>query len=172
MQRVAGEAGASKETLYRHFNSKDELLIEIVLARTAELRRALDANFDSGANLESVLREFGLNLLRAMAEPETIALLRIVVTETIRNPALGLVVYTQGPERTSRRLMQYLEAAKGRGEFHGNDAALAATLFIGATLGNAPLFELLRTTEQPMTQAMIDTRVDEAVALFLARYRR
>jgi AcrR family transcriptional regulator len=172
MQRVAEEAGASKETLYRHFHSKDDLLIEIVLSRTQGLRHALDANFDSGAGLADVLSELGRNLLRAMSEPEVIALLRIVTTETVRNPELGLALYTSGPQRTLRRLTEHLEAAKRRGEFQGKDTALAATLFIGAVLGSEPLISLLRTPDPPITAQGIEERIDEAVALFLARYSR
>lgn len=170
MQRVAEEAGASKETLYRHFKSKDDLLIEIVLARTAVLRKALDANFESGAPMAAVLRAIGRNLLEAMGGDEAIPFLRIVVTETVRNPALGLALYTSGPERTTHLLTAYLEAAKGRGDFHGLDAELAASLYIGAVLGNALIVNLLRPPERTMTVAEIDKRVDEAVSLFLARY--
>ncbi len=170
MQRVAEEAGASKETLYRHFRSKDDLVIEILLARTEELRATLDANFDSGADLPDVLRHLGLNLLQAMSGPEVIALLRIVVTETVGNPALGMALFTAGPERTNRRLTDYLEAAKRDGAFTGGDAALAASLFIGAVMGNETVVNLLRPPERPMTAERIAARVEEAVALFLSRY--
>ncbi|MDQ0440877.1 TetR/AcrR family transcriptional regulator [Methylobacterium persicinum] len=170
MQRVAEEAGASKETLYRHFNSKDDLLIEIVVARTETLRVALDASFERGESIAVVLRELGRNLLEAMAGPEVIPLLRIVVTETVRNPALGIALFTAGPERTTRLLTNALEAAKGRGEFQGRDPALAASLYIGAILGNQTLINLLRPPERPLSAQEMDTRVDEAVALFLARY--
>ncbi len=170
MQRVAEQAGASKETLYRHFLSKDNLVIEIVLARTEELRATLDANFDSGAGLPDVLRDLGLNLLRAMSGPEVIALLRIVVTETVSNPALGMALFTAGPERTSRRLTDYLKAAERDGAFTGGDPALAASLFIGAVMGNETVVNLLRPPERPMTAERIAARVEEAVALFLSRY--
>jgi AcrR family transcriptional regulator len=170
MQRVAEQAGASKETLYRHFLSKDNLVIEIVLARTEELRATLDANFDSGAGLPDVLRDLGLNLLRAMSGPEVIALLRIVVTETVSNPALGMALFTAGPERTSRRLTDYLKAAERDGAFTGGDPALAASLFIGAVMGNETVVNLLRPPERQMTAERIAARVEEAVALFLSRY--
>ncbi|MFC6747922.1 TetR/AcrR family transcriptional regulator C-terminal domain-containing protein [Methylobacterium persicinum] len=117
-----------------------------------------------------VLRELGRNLLEAMAGPEVIPLLRIVVTETVRNPALGIALFTAGPERTTRLLTNALEAAKGRGEFQGRDPALAASLYIGAILGNQTLINLLRPPERPLSAQEMDTRVDEAVALFLARY--
>ena len=170
MRQVAEEAGASKETLYRHFRSKDDLVIEIVLARTEDLRATLDANFDSGAGLSDVLHNLGRNLLMAMSGPEVIALLWIVVTETVGNPALGMALYRAGPERTRRRLADYLEAAKRRGAFIGGDAALAASLFIGAVMGNEVLVNLLRPPESPMTAERIEVRVEEAVALFLTRY--
>ncbi len=172
MQRVAEEAGASKETLYRHFRSKDDLIIEIVLARTEDLRVTLEANFDSGAGLADVLRNLGRTLLQAMSGPEVIALLRIVVTETVGNPALGLALYTAGPERTNRWLTAYLEASERRGEFRGEDPALAASLFIGAVMGNETIMNLLRPPDHPMTAQRIERRVEAAVALFLARYAR
>lgn len=170
MQRVAEEAGASKETLYRHFTSKDDLVIEIVLSRAQGLRRALDAKFDRGTSMAAVLADLGRNLLKAMGTSEVTALLRIVVTETVRNPALGLALFTAGPERTKSLLADYLAAAKRRGEFSGGDTALAASLFIGAVMGNEPLVNLLRAPDPPPTDLSIGTRVDEAVALFLARY--
>lgn len=170
MQRVAEEAGASKETLYRHFKSKDDLLIEVVLARTEELRASLDANFESGQSLGVVLRELGRNLLQAMGGTAVIPLLRIVVAETVRNPALGLALFQAGPDRTRRQLTAHLVAAKGRGDFRGADPALAASLFIGAVLGDETLINLMRPPEGPLTAGQIDARVDEAVALFLARY--
>ena len=39
MQIVASRAGASKETLYRHFGSKEGLFSEVVRARTARFSR-------------------------------------------------------------------------------------------------------------------------------------
>lgn len=170
MQRVAEEAGASKETLYRHFKSKDDLLLEIVLARTSDLRKALDASFASGAPLSVVLRETGRRLLERMGGASVIPLLRIVITETVRNPELGLALFTAGPDQTARRLADCLAAAKGRGDFHGEDPAMAASFYIGSVMGNATLMNLLRPVERPMTRQQIDQRVDEAVALFLARY--
>lgn len=170
MQRVAEEAGASKETLYRHFKSKDDLLIEIVLARTEELRASLDGNFESRESVPVVLRAIGRNLLEAMGGTDVIPLLRIVVTETVRNPDLGLALFTVGPDRTHRLLTAYLEAAKGRGEFKGEDPALAASLYIGAVLGNTTLMNLLNPQARPMEASEIEARVDEAVALFRARY--
>ncbi|MDQ0448458.1 TetR/AcrR family transcriptional regulator [Methylobacterium aerolatum] len=170
MQSIAAAAGASKETLYRHFKSKDDLLIEIVLARTAELRRALDGDVDSGAGMAAVLTHLGRNLLTAVTTPDTVALLRIVIAETVRNPDLGLSLYTAGPERTNRLLTGYLAAAKSRGEFHGDDAALAASLFLGSVLGNEPLVGLLRRPKHPMTAKAIEARVGEAVTLFMTRY--
>lgn len=170
MQRVAEEAGASKETLYRHFKSKDDLLIEVVLSKTEELRASLEANFESGRSLAVVLFELGRNLLEAMGGPAVIPLLRIVVAETVRNPALGLALFRAGPDRTTRQLTAYLTAAKSRGEFRGEDPALAASLYIGAVLGNMTLINLMRPPERPPTPGEIDARVDEAVALFLSRY--
>ncbi len=42
MQAIAEEAGASKETLYRHFGSKEGLFAEIVSEKSAQIATRID----------------------------------------------------------------------------------------------------------------------------------
>lgn len=170
MRDVAARAGASKETLYRHFAGKEGLFAEVVSNRARLLRGRLDAGFDRPDALREILRDLGVNLLEAMTSPEVTSLLRLVVAEAPRDPAIGRIFYTLGPERTRERLTAYLEAARGRGEFAGRDAGLAASIFLGAVTSQCHTARLVLQDPPPMDRAEIEERVDEVVAMFLGHY--
>ena len=172
MRDVAARAGASKETLYRHFGSKEDLFAEVVSNRARCLRERLDADFERPNALGAVLRDLGVNLLDAMTSPEVTSLLRIVVAEAPRDPALGRIFYSFGPERTRERLTEFLEAARGRGEFTGDRPGLAASIFLGAVTSQAHTARLVLQDLPAMTRAEIEERVDEVVAIFMLRYGR
>lgn len=172
MQMVATEAGASKETLYRHFGSKEELFIEVFENRAEAVRARLEASFESTKSVESVLRAIGINLLVSMGSPEVIALLRIIVSEAPRNPSLGQSFYTLGPERVRLRLAEFFAAAGERGEFFGENSTLLANIFVGAVLAQIPLLYLVRPKQSPMTCLEINQHVDAVVDLFVYRFVR
>src|ERR1700744_6744347 len=65
MQLIAESAGASKETLYRHFESKELLFAEIV-SRKARLISGPDAAIARGGSPESVLSELATNVLKTI----------------------------------------------------------------------------------------------------------
>ncbi len=81
MRLVAVEAGASTETVYRHFGSKDEMFIEVVGNRTQELRQRIETDLESTGPLPTVLESVGMSLFGAMVMPEVSALGCIIVGE-------------------------------------------------------------------------------------------
>lgn len=169
MSAVAAEAGASKETLYRHFGSKEGLFAEVVGNRARVLREKLDADFDRPHAMADVLRDLGTRLLTHMNGAEVMCLLRIVIAEVQRDPELGRIFYAHGPERTRLRLAEYLEAARHRGEFRG-DADLAASIFLAGIVGSLYIVRLT-VHDAPVPGAReIRERVDEVVTMFLQRY--
>ena len=170
MRDIAARAGASKETLYRHFGNKEGLFAEVVSNRARILGARLDADVDRPDALPEVLRDLGVNLLEAMTSPEVSALLRLVVAEAPRDPAIGRIFYALGPERTRERLTDFLEAARLRGNFTGDRPGLAASIFLGAITSQAHTARLVLQDLPPMDRAEIEERVDEVVAMFMLRY--
>ncbi len=170
MQAVAAQAGASKETLYRHFGSKEDLFAEIVENRGRCLRRGLEADLAHPAPIRDVLRDLGTNLLEEMTKPEVVALMRIVVAETPRNPVLGQTFYAIGPERTRAELARYLEGARTRGDFRGDSVDLASSLFLGALMSHIYMARLVLPDLPPMSPVEVAERVDEVVAMFAKCY--
>src|ERR1700754_57101 len=87
MQMIAERAGASKETLYRYFESKEVLFAEIV-SRKAQDISGPDTALSRTRAPEAVLAEFATNLLSIVLARQGASLFRTVVSEAVRNPEL------------------------------------------------------------------------------------
>ncbi|MGA7481144.1 MAG: TetR/AcrR family transcriptional regulator [Bradyrhizobium sp.] len=169
MQMIAEAAGASKETLYRHFESKELLFAEII-SRKAHQISGPDTPMARGGSPETVLTELGVNLLRTIVTGEASFLFRTVVAEAARTPELGDLFYQRGPGLTVERLTQYLAEASARGELHCDDPTLAARLFLGAVVSQFHLRRLFQSTWKSPTEKEIGRHVKAAVSMFLAQF--
>lgn len=170
MQMIALRAGASKETLYRHFGSKEGLFAEIVETRATLFLGDLDENFERPGSVADVLRNLAGRLLETMVSEDGIMLCRTVVSEAGRSPQLGEIFYQRGPLRLRQRLTEYFTAARNRGEISCADPQLAARIFLGAIVANYHLSRLLLITPEVVSRRDIAAHVDEVVDMFLLKY--
>ena len=170
MQAIAARAGASKETLYRHFGSKEELFAELVADRAKLFLEDIDAKFEQLGSVGEVLGEFGCKMLDIMMTPDAISLCRTVIAESPRTPALGEIFFSAGPGRVRQRLAEFLIAAHERGELVCRDPQRAAELFIGAVISTSHLKRLVLQDQGLLTRSEIRDHIDEVVALFMGRY--
>src|ERR1700704_217842 len=170
MQLVAARAGASKETLYRHFGNKEELFAEIVRRRSARITGGQDGELDMNGTPREVLGRLGLNLLEFLTLTDSLSFCRIMVAEAVRAPELGRIFYAQGPAHVHHELARYLRRATRRGELRCSEPELAAKLFLGAIVANYQILGLIAPGFEPFKAKKMRAHVEEAVALFLARY--
>ncbi len=172
MQAIAARAGASKETLYRHFGSKEELFAEIVSERAKCWLEDLDEKFSTPGSVADVLRSIGLKMLESILEEDAVSLCRTVVAESVRNPELGILFMAAGPDRVRTRLAEFLAAATTRGELQCLDAVCAARIFIGAIVSSFHLGRLALAEPPRMTRPEMRAHVEEVVAMMMARYAK
>ena len=170
MQSIAVRAGASKETLYRHFGSKEELFAEIVETRARGFLDSLDENFAGPGTVAQILAGIGRRAIEKLCDPLAVKLCRIVIAESPRNPELGRIFMDEGPHRVRRVLTSFLGAASARGELACPDPGLAAILFIGLVMSSLHLERLVLVPPPRMSEDEARALVEEAVAIFLARY--
>jgi AcrR family transcriptional regulator len=170
MQLIADRAGASKETLYRHFGNKDELFAEIVRRRSAHAIGGRDGELDWTGTPREVLGRLGSNLLEFLTSADSLAFYRIIMAETVRAPGLGRIYYAQGPGRVQRKLANYLRRATQRGELRCPAPERAAKLFLGAVVTPYLLLGLLAPGLEPLDAENMRAHVEEAVELVLALY--
>ena len=169
MQMIAEAAGASKETLYRHFESKELMFAEIV-SRKARLISGPDGAIARGGSPQVVLSALGTSLLTTVCTGKGSFLFRTVVAEAAWTPELGDLFYVRGPGLTVGRLTQYLTDATARGELCCDDPAVAARLFLGAVAAQFHLRRLLQSNWKPPGPSEIDRHVKAAVSMFLKEF--
>jgi TetR/AcrR family transcriptional repressor of mexJK operon len=163
MDDVAAAAGVGKQTVYRHFKSKEALFVGLVSEMCAQvgamLAGAPGEQTDSAPEAE--LRELGWLLARSLITLEMLRLYRAIVAEAERLPELGQVFYENGA-----KVVRAFAAKILRKRFDESTAALRAATFVQLVLGDAYL-ELSIGFTVPDVEARFALQIDEAVAAAL-----
>jgi TetR/AcrR family transcriptional regulator, mexJK operon transcriptional repressor len=163
MDDVASTAGVGKQTVYRHFKSKEALFVGLVTSMCAEVGALLAAPQDtrSDDSPEVELRALGLLLAQILITPDVLRLYRAIVAEAERLPELGQVFYENGA-----KVVRAYAANILRKRFDESTASLRAATFINLVLGDAYL-ELSIGHAVPDVEARFALQIDEAVAAAL-----
>jgi TetR/AcrR family transcriptional repressor of mexJK operon len=169
MQMIASEAGGSKETLYRHFASKEALFAELISARAATIAGPQTALARDEVP-EKALTELGMNLMHLVMKGESSSLFNIVVVEAHRAPDLANIFYNPGPGATLKRLTDYLRSATRRGELACPNPQQAAKLFLGAVISHYHLQCLMGKPSKTLTEVDMHKHVKAAVEMFLSHF--
>ena len=169
MDAVARAAGVSKATLYVYFPSKDELFATIHKERGVSNK--LDETLFPAhvTDLRAALHSLGLRVVRFMLQERTIAIYRIVVSESPRFPELGRTFYANGPAKFFTHGQPWLASLQAQGLLRPCDIGVAtehlmsllrSAMFLRATLGVPP---------EP-TDAEIEATVAAAVDTWLRAF--
>src|SRR5438105_10189760 len=115
---ILAEAGvSSKETLYRHYPSKEELFVDVLGHLTlsqpgfSEKLSALSMPHDL-PSLGQALTQLSREILSLMRQQEYLALVRIIIAEAPRFPQLGSLFFSTVPQRGLTLIMALLQAAR------------------------------------------------------------
>jgi AcrR family transcriptional regulator len=162
MDDVASAAGVGKQTVYRHFKSKEALFVGLVISMCAQVGALASTQGEqSDVSPEVELRELGWLLAQGLIAPDSLRLFRAIVAEAERLPELGRMFYENGP-----KLVRAIAANILRKRFDESTAALRAATFVQLVLGDAHL-ELTLGYTVPDVEARFGLQIDEAVAAAL-----
>ena len=150
---VAVRAGVHRSTVYRRWATKDELIVDAVLASAAR-----DVPTPDTGSLRGDLRALAQAVAANLASPITLALLRTYVSEAGRAEGIELVARAFWDERFALATTM-VHRAIGRGELEPQaDAELIIETLV------APLFLRTLVTAKPITSAYVDRIVDAVLA--------
>lgn len=168
MQMIAVEAGASKETLYRHFSSKEALFAELINARAAKVAGPQSA-MARDEPPQTALFELGMSMMQMMTKGDKSTVFKIIIADAQRSPELAQIFYDQGPGMTLKRLTAYLRTATERGLLNCPDPRRAAKLFLGAVVSHHHLHCLIGQPA-PVSSLEMKQHVQAAVDMFLSHF--
>lgn len=166
LETIAREARVSLRTIYRHFGGKEELFGAAIRRISDHFVSILAFDPAEAKPFEEVLFEFAREFLFRLTRPEALRLRAQLLAEAQRLPALAAEFYSQGPERTLRRLTQVFALQQRAGLLAEGDPEFMAGQFIGALRGER--FQRLQLgLEASPEKAEIDAWARRVVILFL-----
>jgi AcrR family transcriptional regulator len=170
MNDIAAAAQVSKSTLYVYFEDKEHLFLGLIEREREAQKRGAFAALNEDPDPARALGNFGRRLVRMINAEFAVSAHRVVIGVAERMPDLGRGFYENGPMQGAKLIATYLDRMVAEGKLAIGDTALAAVQFIDlcqSTLTRPRLFNAVRT---PPGEDEIGRVVDEAVAMFMARY--
>jgi TetR/AcrR family transcriptional repressor of mexJK operon len=174
VDQIAASAEVSKQTVYKHFGDKQELLLAIVdgaLEATVTPFLGRIATLADTTDLEPHLTVLASDYLRAVLQEPVVQLRRLVVGEANRVPALAQLYYQQAPARTLAAFTDCFSRLHDRALLRTPEPAVAAEHFAFLIVGRSIDQALFIGGPQVLASIDIDGHVRAGVRVFLAGYR-
>lgn len=175
MDELAAQSGVSKQTVYKHFGSKEALFVELVTTMTNAAADRVHNEVpdpEDEAELVNYLQTYAERQLGIVMTPRLLQLRRLVIGEVGRFPALATALYESGPKRAMSALATVFERLADRGLLEIDDPFVAASQFNWLIMA-APLNEamLLGDAAIPNT-AKLRRHAAEGVRVFLSAHQK
>jgi len=170
MAQIAARVGGSKATIYSHFGSKEQLLVECLVLAAGNYMAGTLALLDRPGSLDArpVLETFGQDFLGLACSPLSVAVKRLLIAEASRRD-LGKALFAKLTELRAQ-VGQLLSGLVRTGALRVDDANLAAT-HLRALLESEILEPLLlNARDTPPDRLEIEQAAHRAVRAFLRCY--
>jgi TetR/AcrR family transcriptional repressor of mexJK operon len=173
MDEIAALSEVSKQTIYKHFSSKEALFVEIVTSMTDSASDTVHNKQPepaAGNNIAGFLQTYAHRQLTVVLTPRLMQLRRLVIGEVARFPELAQVLYQRGPQRAIAALAQRFERLAARGLLVMDDPMIAASHFNWLIMSE-PLNKAMLLGDAAIPKpAALRRYAAEGVRVFLAAY--
>ncbi len=165
MDAVASAAGVSKQTLYSHFENKEQLFRSCITGKTED--HGLNLSWaDPHAPIEETLTRFGVQLMGLFDDQDVMPMYRLLMTHGEHHPQLCQVFYESGPLATKQMLSKYLAGQAQLGKIELDDPFESAELLISMIERNF-LTKLLLGVGDGMNKDAVERYAAKRVIWFL-----
>ena len=139
MLGIASRAGASKETLYNWFGSKEGLFVALIEFNANQSAQRVREALDAEADPHQTLVDYATGLLGLLTSPASIALNRAAMS----SPELARVLLAQGRHRVGPVVESYLAQLSDSDHLSVSDPAVAFELLYGLVVRDTQIRVLL-----------------------------
>ena len=171
---IAALAAVSKQTLYKHFASKEQLFTQVVLnasGAAADLAASLlDTSPATAAQTRAALSALARRFVQTIIRPEVIQMRRLVIAEAERFPGMGRTYYAEGPERFTATIAPWLKNRMDASLLRPADPLLAAHHFTWLVISVPWNKALFCASDITFTPAELNHYADTGTEAFLAAY--
>lgn len=175
MDEIARRAGVSKQTIYAHFGTKDDLFTQVVMdVSTAMTTTGLDvaqSDLDDLA-VRDLLADYGERQLAVMLDWRVLQLHRLVVAEAARFPELAAQVHDAGLQQAISGLSRKLAQLTRLGVVETDNPRAAAIDFCWLLLGEPINRALLLGEDAIPSPRSIRMHAEHVAAVFMRAYGR
>jgi AcrR family transcriptional regulator len=163
---IAQRAGVSTKTLYRLFPAKSDLFESVCADRierfTLEANTGQDPHADIHASLVHLLEALG----RMTLDLDTIAIYKLVVSESDRFPEVADAFYKRAISGTAKVIEGWMEARRQAGEISIDDISTASGMLRGMMMFEPQRGVMLNQREPPAGEE-IRRRAEICAYIFL-----
>jgi TetR/AcrR family transcriptional regulator, mexJK operon transcriptional repressor len=151
--------------IYHYFKDKVDLLHQVIVERVPVLQVIEDAQQLMLLPPPEALPQMAERVMRLYSQRSAMAVIRVALVESLRNPAVARMVNEVGPGRGLRLLADYMRRQMDAGQLRRIDPEIAARTFVGPLLA----YTLTRWVfEQPEMLAIApEEMARQATAIFL-----
>lgn len=192
MSEITARVGGSKATLYRYFDSKEALFLELVRRSATEHggqlmsllapcggpspgnglppeATELLALLNPDEDVATTLGGFGIRVLKTFHTPQKIASWRMMIAAAAHAPEVGRLFYENGPAQGMKQVARYFEGVMNAGKLRRADPRVMAAHFralLESEVDEPGLFN----ARPELTDEQIDAVVERAVDVFMRAY--
>jgi AcrR family transcriptional regulator len=175
MDEIAALSEVSKQTIYKHFSSKEALFVEMVTRMTDAASNTVHnqiPELSDDKDIAGFLQMYAHRQLTVVLTPRLMQLRRLLIGEVARFPELARVLYECGPQRAVAALAKVFERLAAHGLLVIDDPLIAASHFNWLIMAEPLNKAMLLGDEAIPKPSALRRHAAEGVRVFLAAYRK
>jgi AcrR family transcriptional regulator len=165
---IARYARISKRELYSHFQDKRDVLDAVITELQADIQAQANSSWNSRGDVREVLTRAGTEILRFVRSDRFCKLLRIVASESFRDPISSRKFYLLGPAMGRKNTTAFLKRHMAAGDLRKTNPVQAADDFLDILVSSQYLTAVVLGQVPRIPRARV--HVAHAVDLFLSYY--
>lgn len=168
MMQIATQADVSKQTVYSHFGSKEDLFAEAIKQKCDS---AIDIDFDTldFTDVRATLLMVAKQFFTMITSKEALAVHKICAFESRTYPQLSELFYQAGPERITEEIAKLMSEFDKLGMLEIKEPRFAAIQFLHMVKGEAWMRVEFNTQKQ-LSVDEVQQYIEYSVDFFLRGY--